>query len=72
MDPATLSDDERASRGTYLLPASLDEALDALEGNEVLIRALGEPSCAPTSPWAAPRQRWRRTSRPRRLRQRRP
>jgi glutamine synthetase len=43
VDPATLSDDERASRGIYPLPASLDEALDALEGNEVLIRALGEP-----------------------------
>ena len=43
VDPATLSDEERASRGIYPLPASLDEALDALEGNEVLIRALGEP-----------------------------
>jgi glutamine synthetase len=43
VDPATLSDEERASRGIYHLPASLDETLDALEGNEVLIRALGEP-----------------------------
>jgi glutamine synthetase len=43
VDPATLSDEERTSRGIYPLPASLDEALDALEGNEVLIRALGEP-----------------------------
>jgi glutamine synthetase len=43
VDPATLSDEERASRGIYPLPASLDETLDALEGNEVLIRALGEP-----------------------------
>src|SRR5215203_5133856 len=43
VDPATLSDEERASRGIYPLPASLDEALDALEGDEVLIEALGEP-----------------------------
>src|SRR5215207_2752056 len=43
VDPATLSDEERASRGIYPLPASLDEAFDALEGDEVLIEALGEP-----------------------------
>jgi glutamine synthetase len=43
VDPATLSDEERASRGIYPLPASLDDALDALEGDEVLIEALGEP-----------------------------
>jgi glutamine synthetase len=43
VDPVTLSDEERASRGIYPLPASLDEALDALEGDEVLIEALGEP-----------------------------
>jgi glutamine synthetase len=43
VDPATLSEEERASRGIYPLPASLDEALDALEGDEVLIEALGEP-----------------------------
>jgi glutamine synthetase len=43
VDPATLSDEERASMGIYPLPASLDEALDALEGDEVLIEALGEP-----------------------------
>src|SRR5215207_6774171 len=41
VDPATLSDEERASRGIYPLPASLDEAFDALEGDEVLIEALG-------------------------------
>ncbi len=29
VDPATLSEEERASRGIYPLPASLDEALDA-------------------------------------------
>jgi glutamine synthetase len=43
VDPATLSDEERASKGIYPLPASLDEALDALEEDEVLIEALGEP-----------------------------
>jgi glutamine synthetase len=43
VDPATWSEEERASRGIYPLPASLDEALDALEGDEVLIEALGEP-----------------------------
>src|SRR5829696_469242 len=43
VDPVTLSDEERASRGIYPLPASLDEALDALDGDEVLIEALGEP-----------------------------
>jgi len=43
VDPATLSEEERAERGIYPLPASLDEALDALERDEVLIEALGEP-----------------------------
>jgi len=43
VDPATLSDEERASKGIYPLPASLDEALDALERDRVLIEALGEP-----------------------------
>jgi glutamine synthetase len=43
VDPATLSDEERASKGIYPLPASLDEALDALERDGVLIEALGEP-----------------------------
>ena len=42
VDPATLSDEERASRNIRPLPASLDEALDALEEDEVLIEALGE------------------------------
>ncbi len=42
VDPATLSDEERDERGIYLLPASLDESLDALERDEVLIEALGE------------------------------
>lgn len=43
VDPATLSDEERASKRIYPLPASLDEALDALERDEVLIEALGKP-----------------------------
>jgi glutamine synthetase len=43
VDPATLSDEERASKGIYPLPASLDEALDALKKDGVLIEALGEP-----------------------------
>jgi glutamine synthetase len=43
VDPATLSDEERASRGIRPLPASPDEALDALERDETLKEALGEP-----------------------------
>jgi glutamine synthetase len=43
VDPATLGDEERASLGIRPLPASLDEALDALEGDETLKEALGEP-----------------------------
>lgn len=43
VDPATMSEEERLSRGIRPLPASLDEALDALERNEVLNEALGEP-----------------------------
>src|SRR5918993_493613 len=43
VDPATLSEEERASRGIHTFPGSLDEALDALERDDVLIEALGEP-----------------------------
>jgi glutamine synthetase len=43
VDPATLSDEERASRGIRPLPAAPDEALDALERDETLKEALGEP-----------------------------
>jgi len=43
VDPAALSDEERASRGIQSLPASPDEALDALERDEVLKEALGGP-----------------------------
>jgi glutamine synthetase len=42
VDPATLDDEERDSKGIYPLPASLDEALDALEKDAVLVEALGE------------------------------
>jgi glutamine synthetase len=43
VDPATLSDGERASRGIRPLPTSPDEALDALEEDDALVAALGEP-----------------------------
>jgi glutamine synthetase len=43
VDPATLSDEERASRNIRPLPASPDEALDALERDEILKEALGGP-----------------------------
>jgi glutamine synthetase len=43
VDPATLSEEERATRGIVSFPASPDEALDALEADDVLIEALGEP-----------------------------
>jgi glutamine synthetase len=43
VDPATLSEEERVSRGVRPFPASLDEALDALERDDVLVEALGEP-----------------------------
>ncbi|HEY7061415.1 MAG TPA: glutamine synthetase family protein [Chloroflexota bacterium] len=42
VDPALLSDDERAARGIRRLPASLGEALDALEADAVLLDALGD------------------------------
>jgi glutamine synthetase len=43
VDPATLGEDERAARGIRPLLASPDEALDALEGDAVLVDAIGEP-----------------------------
>jgi glutamine synthetase len=43
VDPATLSEEERAELGIYPLPGSLDESLDALEKDDFLIKALGEP-----------------------------
>ncbi|MFQ5897926.1 MAG: glutamine synthetase family protein [Candidatus Methylomirabilia bacterium] len=42
VDPDTLSDEERRRLGIRRLPASLGEALDALERDEVLRGALGE------------------------------
>jgi glutamine synthetase len=41
VDPATLTDSERAAAGAARLPQSLDEALDALEADELLMEALG-------------------------------
>src|SRR5215204_4500364 len=43
VDPATLGEDERAAKGIRPLPASPDNALDALEGDAVLVEAIGEP-----------------------------
>ncbi|HZS02853.1 MAG TPA: glutamine synthetase family protein [Chloroflexota bacterium] len=42
VDPALLSDDERAARGIRRLPTSLGEALDALEADAVLLEALDD------------------------------
>lgn len=41
VDPATLSDAERAARGVARLPDSLDAALEALESDRLLLDALG-------------------------------
>jgi glutamine synthetase len=41
-DPATMSDREREERGIVRLPRTQAQALDALEADEVLTRALGE------------------------------
>jgi glutamine synthetase len=41
VDPATLTDEERSHLGAHRLPASLGEALDALEADELLMEALG-------------------------------
>ena len=41
VDPATLSDDERETLGVRRLPATQEEALDALEADDVLMGALG-------------------------------
>src|ERR687886_929793 len=43
VDPATLSEEERADRNIRPLPSSFDQALNALENDEVLIEALGAP-----------------------------
>jgi glutamine synthetase len=41
VDPATISSEEREARGIHPLPASQEEALDALAADEVLTDALG-------------------------------
>jgi glutamine synthetase len=41
VDPATIPEDERARRGILRLPATQEEALDALESDAVLMDALG-------------------------------
>ena len=41
VDPATLSDEERAARGVERMPASQAEALDALSDDGLLLGALG-------------------------------
>jgi glutamine synthetase len=41
VDPATISSEERKARGIHPLPASQEEALDALAADEVLTDALG-------------------------------
>jgi glutamine synthetase len=41
VDPATIPEDERQRRGIVRLPATQEEALDALEGDALLMGALG-------------------------------
>jgi glutamine synthetase len=42
VDPATMSDAERLAVGAHRLPASLAEALDALEADDLLVASLGD------------------------------
>ena len=42
VDPATIPEEERARRGIVRLPATQEEALDALAGDELLMTALGQ------------------------------
>jgi glutamine synthetase len=56
VDPATLSEDDRAARGIHRLPATQEEALDALAADQVLTTALG-PTLA-TSYLAVRRSEW--------------
>jgi glutamine synthetase len=42
VDPATLTDAERLAMGARRLPASLAEALDALEADDLLMESLGD------------------------------
>src|SRR5262249_45343856 len=41
VDPATIPSEEREARGIHALPATQEEALDALEADGVLTAALG-------------------------------
>jgi glutamine synthetase len=41
VDPATIAEDERARRGIVRLPATQEDALDALAADELLLAALG-------------------------------
>jgi glutamine synthetase len=41
VDPASLSDEERAQRGILALPTTLSEVTDAFEGDEVLTQSFG-------------------------------
>jgi glutamine synthetase len=41
IDPGNYSDEEREKRGIHRLPTSLDEAVDALEDDQVLLEAMG-------------------------------
>jgi glutamine synthetase len=56
VDPATISEDERAERGIRRLPATQEEALDALAADDVLTVALG-PTLT-TSYLAVRRSEW--------------
>jgi glutamine synthetase len=56
VDPATIPEDERAARGILRLPATQDEALDALAADLVLTTALG-PTLT-TSYLAVRRSEW--------------
>jgi len=56
VDPATIAEDERVARGIHRLPATQEEALDALAADDVLNAALG-PTLA-TSYLAVRRSEW--------------
>jgi glutamine synthetase len=56
VDPATIAEDERAARGILRLPATQEEALDALAADQVLTTALG-PTLT-TSYLAVRRSEW--------------
>jgi glutamine synthetase len=56
VDPATIPEDERSARGIHRLPAAQEEALDALESDQLLVDALG-PTLA-TSYLAVRRSEW--------------